>query len=46
MLIFVKFYRPSDVLSKYNLKFWGYLRYLRDTQLQVSKALDTFGDFF
>lgn len=38
--------KPSDVLSKYNLKFWDYLKYLHDTQLQVSNALDTFGDFF
>ena len=38
--------KPSDVSSKYNLKSWDYLKCLRDTQLQVSNAHDTLGDFF
>lgn len=38
--------KPSDVSSKYNLKSWDYLKYLRDTQLQVSNAHDTLGEFF
>lgn len=38
--------KPSDVSSKYNLKSWDYLKYLRDTQLQVSNAHDTLRDFF
>lgn len=39
--------KPSDVLSKYNLKSWDYLiKYLHDTQLRVSNALDTLWEFF